>query len=1408
MKKNITEIITPKNLINNLKNSFTDNDIYSNKENNSLSNNFELSETSQAHLFCSNIMEINSQNEYGYTPVYLSILSNNIIALNELLSLGANPNIPNNLGETPLYLSVDKENYDSLIILLQYNIDVNHAKKNGNTALHLATQKKLYNFILALLRNGATPNIQNKLYGQTAMHLAVINQINEDLLTLFHEYKGDIYNIKDKYDKTAFDYAKEKNDEYYIHLLIKIFGIDNFSCNNKNNFCYKDLMTWKESKLSNNIKDIQIKKYNVENNDNDSLNNDNKGPNNSYKNSNMNMGKMCNMIMNMKNDNNFNETNNFQFNNSKDKMNYDYVVMESNNESKINDINSSKTDIVQIVDNTKSFIKDKNLTSSDEKSDNIIVRDISNLNINFNSNTSKNNTIKSDKIDKISLSEFLPVNTISIKDNNNDENKENNINNSNNNDLSNNLYVVTNPEGYYINNNTHNSANSKICNNNEVYKITSNNSNNSCSDIYKTDSENVDNYNININTYKNNKTISIKNSNNSNNSISSSKQGKEIIKNIINDTVKKVVINTISSSYNEVSSNNNLVSFKESYLNNSISKKNSFDKNNDEDIKESKISDDKKESKSNIYSNVTTSFMMYKTNNQFTNTNNNNTVNVENIFNDELNTNKLITQNNNENNISYINAPNNKDLSKENNVFVTTTNSNIFSELQMNTNNNFSLSYSRNLQTDEDINNQTKVNEDNKIENNMKENNNKNKINLDLKESEINTNNNCIDSININTINSNQSGSINSANKNKNGTICKISKNVIKKNLKNNMHTLMDKIVANDNKNNLNNFDMLKSRSFIEEKVSDQIKDNFGMNIFNKDNQNIQKNKNKKNNQIHQGHHRQLSYHINFKSCLNKDKKDNNEKNNNKKNIYHNKNNIANWCNSNSINIKKSISNSNNNISTSTINNNKIVITKNSSMKNLKIASIDSSTNNLNKNNFCHIDSSITSTAKNIRNTNSNASKSRHSSANTCVNSNDQKINKKNIFNQKKYIKSNKIKKKKNFSQDNINNNDCNKRNTVEHNNNNISQYSKIYKKSMSSKNNLKNIENSRKNNKPRHNSRITTITSNMQSNHCLNSNISTNNMNISRNNKNYSNLNIENEEHYNDYNYDAEFNLYDESDNYKLKEISTTILIRLREWLISCDLLCYYNLLIKKGIYDIDSYINDYQEGIISLKYKDLEKIGFKKPGHIFRFLLKLEIDSGIIDNDIFNYIIEKMNYNSLTTTIALTSSINEVNFCGIPLCNNGGCCGRKKTKNGDGIFYNDLNGFLKNRDLLKFKANFIHNGFDRIEYILIQLFSKYEFNKQILNDCFHVYSESDKLNLLNKLFSEKKMICDDCDISFDSNELNKLIESKTKLNKCKKSNGIHQRENSNCSNFEFSQNRKKNDKVNNDNNNMCVVF
>jgi hypothetical protein len=155
-----------------------------------------------------------------------------------------------------------------------------------------------------------------------------------------------------------------------------------------------------------------------------------------------------------------------------------------------------------------------------------------------------------------------------------------------------------------------------------------------------------------------------------------------------------------------------------------------------------------------------------------------------------------------------------------------------------------------------------------------------------------------------------------------------------------------------------------------------------------------------------------------------------------------------------------------------------------------------------------------------------------------------------------------------------------------------------------------------------------------------------------------------------------------------------------LHDWLISCDLLCYYNILIKNNIYNIEEYIQQIKSKKITISYKNIEEIGIKKPGHIYRFLLKLKIDSVLIDPFIYNVILDKYNRSSLND-IKINSSINGF----------GCCCFRDNTlkidkksinSHSDDIC-NDIFGFLKKLNLLWLKENFIHNGFDQVEFIMI---------------------------------------------------------------------------------------------------------
>ena len=217
-------------------------------------------------------------------------------------------------------------------------------------------------------------------------------------------------------------------------------------------------------------------------------------------------------------------------------------------------------------------------------------------------------------------------------------------------------------------------------------------------------------------------------------------------------------------------------------------------------------------------------------------------------------------------------------------------------------------------------------------------------------------------------------------------------------------------------------------------------------------------------------------------------------------------------------------------------------------------------------------------------------------------------------------------------------------------------------------------------------------------------------------------------------------------------QQISNELITKLRDWLISCDLLCYYNILIKNNIYDIESYITNLKNNKINISYKDIENLGIKKPGHIFRFLLKLQMDIGILDTRVCNFIINKFSENALTT-IGMNVSVSEIKYCGMILCP-----GEDRfVKNSN---YYDIFSFLRCKELIQFKENFIHNGFDQIEFILIQLFSCFAFNKEILNDYMHIYSDKDKKKVLIKLYEEKQNLANLMGIEFNVREVKQILE------------------------------------------------
>ena len=1246
-----------------------------------------ISDTSPVYLFCTSKNGINSKNENGWTPIYRSIIANNLIALNELLNLGSDPNISNNLGETPLYLCVDIDNYDALIILLQYNADTNIAKRNGTTPLHLATKKNKDNFMHALLRNKANPNLPNKLYSQTPTHLAIINKINEEMLNIFHEYNADIYNIKDKYEKTPFDYAKELKDEEYLNMVVNIFG-------DKNNEI--------KTKLS---KTINV---NIQNkNDNIII------PQNlHFHNSNYNLIPEKITIENEEKQNII-ET-----------KEEDYKLEENKLvENDDNNIFENKNDI-----DKGNVIGNNNIIESNKKSENNEFLNFDNLysdrSIFKNSNNSKSkkqnsssdnkSNKKNNNMNDNKLSEFKPVISVTeqneIKQKNSliktfkskinidtkmiDNSKDIVLLNHNDNNYTNNLNLIKNQ-----------TKKEEIENNNVI----NDNENDNDNDI---DNENeIENNIIGVNE------------SNDENKRKSDTNDKEIIKNIISSTVKKIKVNS-----------NTCISEYSSLNNNSINKNNVNSNSKTDDLKlfsnsnKSNTNNENKQSgitnlenfisTNNLLENGTSSFILYNSKKHVVQNDTTNNINNDNDNDIESNNNinNSISTNNKISDITPISTK------KMNNDITPTVNSNIFSEMQFNTLNSNQNNYN---QTELDISNKDiKVQTEEKISRSNKK--------------EYNSNN--------------------------------------KENKANN-----DIQIISNSDNNLYDGSLEYSKS-----KSNIVVNNQNLSIQSKNNSlnsPYLNNTNSTNNNVNLQHHRQISYHKNSNSSINKRRKEeeaqiedsynNNSSSNNKENdtpnnkeiIYYTKNylkgneNISTKKDNQFKNPKTEVVHNNiirnHNLSESNINSNNMDVQRYNSLTN-KTNSINQkiftyTSPNINKNTYileANMNNAEMKTNPNVNLSNLNGTKEEFFSNNnnnlsSFLNTNKKEQNNKdnsslresknndnstfNVYDDVMEVKN--LGKKTNIYTTN-NQNTINNTNNKKKNDNKMRTYRGSSMGNTTLASLSKNINNTGKQ----------SINSAMAKS-LTNNNYNTNSSNLiltGRNsNTNNNNLNT--------------------SDNL-IKNIPINTLLRLRDWLISCDLLCYYNLLIENNMYDIDKCISDLQNNKINISYKDIEDIGIRKPGHIFRLLLKLEIDSGILDNNLFNYILSKFNMSSsISNNIILTSSITDINCCGI--CN--------KNKNYQSYIkrndcpYNDIFSFLKYKDLWKYKENFLHNGFDQLEYVLLQLFSKYTYDKEIMNDCFHIYIDKDKKNVLNKLYEEKKCIALEVGMETDDNEINQVLSN-----------------------------------------------
>ena len=257
------------------------------------------------------------------------------------------------------------------------------------------------------------------------------------------------------------------------------------------------------------------------------------------------------------------------------------------------------------------------------------------------------------------------------------------------------------------------------------------------------------------------------------------------------------------------------------------------------------------------------------------------------------------------------------------------------------------------------------------------------------------------------------------------------------------------------------------------------------------------------------------------------------------------------------------------------------------------------------------------------------------------------------------------------------------------------------------------------------------------------------NNKNISEfkyldNFNNNNNLNNNNNNMVNNSNDNSNINI-NEIINEDVSNNSKNILSSLKYWLNNINLINYYPNFINNSIIDISVLIEKMKSYQTKLKFENIESIlKIRKPGHIYRILCRLEVDANLIDNKVTKFLLKNSEiFNKNEFYLSGGFDKNNNNNLHLLISQDYQCLGCCKTnRQFSNVVKNDLKSFLKRYGLLNFYQNFYHNGFELIEYVILQMYGGYPINDEILENCFHVYDEEQRKKILKAIVSEMKKI------------------------------------------------------------------
>ena len=160
----------------------------------------------------------NAKDDNGWTPLHWAAQEGHVDVVRVLLERGANPNAKDEYGDTPLHNAAQKGHVEIVKLLLERGANPNAKNNYGWTPLHRAAQEGYFNIVELLLERGANPNAKNN-DGRTPLHIAA-QKGHVEIVKLLLKRDADP-NAKDEYGDTPLHIAAYKGYFNIVELLLE-----------------------------------------------------------------------------------------------------------------------------------------------------------------------------------------------------------------------------------------------------------------------------------------------------------------------------------------------------------------------------------------------------------------------------------------------------------------------------------------------------------------------------------------------------------------------------------------------------------------------------------------------------------------------------------------------------------------------------------------------------------------------------------------------------------------------------------------------------------------------------------------------------------------------------------------------------------------------------------------------------------------------------------------------------------------------------------------------------------------------------------------------------------------------------------------------------------------------------------